>query len=229
MPPSIIQFPGETREPIWVAASEAVDSSGHARPDTMGTWGAKLLQAQLDLSDTDGCLRFTPSYDEPASPPRRLTVDDAISDSRTVILARVTNQAFGFFGAAVPGQLIQVEIERVFGPPLPRQPYYFFIPIGDFTVGHRLICQSDSTYPHAPVIGMEVFLFIAGAPQGQNHDLLYTYGPGDIALVERDGSLTLAPQYTRDPKDQTRAAQLFSSKATLLARIQEIREKGAPR
>lgn len=191
--PSVLFFWDKATLPIWVEASAAVDEAGRVRSYLFGEEAAGI-QRQLDKLAAADCLRFEKVHQDHVYPPRRENLDDAAEDSRTRLLARVTNKAFGFSGA-VPGQLLQVVPIRAFTEALPERHYYFFVPAGKFRLDKRLICQEDPDYAEPPEVGSEVFLFIAGAPVGTEGNLLFVYGPGDIVPVARDGSLSLPRQY----------------------------------
>ena len=118
----------------------------------------------------------------------------------------MTNKAFGIYSGFIPGQLLQVEPLKTFGKPLPEKHYDFFVPVGRFSLGKRLICKEDTSYAEPPEVGAKVFLFIAGPPEGRDKNLLMVYGPGDVVPVGRDGSLCCRGT-TPSRRVQSRGAQ----------------------
>ena len=211
--PELLYIGADSPLPVWVEASSAVDENGQLRTELFGNAG---MAFEREMRKTNGiCMPFTDAHISYALPPRRASLDDAVEHSRTRLLAEVTGKAYGIYSGLVPGQLLQVVPVRTFGKPLPRQHYYFFVPVGRFALGEIEICKEDAAYAEPPEVGGEVFLFIAGPPRGTEENLLVTYGPGDVVPVGRDGSLWLPRSYDRSAKSGVPP----TSRALLLDRL----------
>jgi hypothetical protein len=229
--------------PIWAEASVAVSADGEPNPAVWGSetgriheilttpadnpiyFNGKIVRYQNEQS-APGCRDVGTTYFDYPDPPRRGTLDDAITDSRVALLGRVTDKAYGF-SSGQPGQLLQIEPVRSYGHQLSHNRYYFFVPIGRFTVGGVTICKTDERYAEPPDIGGEVFLFVS-KPEDTRGVFFFVYNAGDIVPVEADGSLRLPPQYAAEHGGASRAAAP-RTRAELLARIQNLRSNGAPR
>jgi hypothetical protein len=136
------------------------------------------------------------------------------------VLGRVTNRAYGF-AAGEPGQLIQIEPVRSYGHPLSQPRYYFFVPIGRFTVAGVTICKTDDRYAEPPAIGDKVFLFV-GKPEDTLGVFFFIYGAGDAIPVAPDGALRLPRQYAAGEQGATLRASALRSESDLLARIAAV-------
>ena len=210
--------------PVWVDASAVFDEHGNLRSELFGDEATDLAR-QLGESG-ESCLEFENAHISYAQPPPRGSLDQAVEHSRTRLLAEVTNKAFGIYSGFIPGQLLQVVPLKAFGEPLPAKHYYFFIPMGRFPLGQRLICKQDASYAEPPEVGGKVFLFIAGVPRGRDENLLVVYGPGDIVPVGRDGSLWL-PKHYAQPQGAVEKSSGPTSKDELLNRLEEaLPERG---
>lgn len=97
------------------------------------------------------------------------------------------------------------------------------MPVGRFTVGGVTICKTDGRYAEPPAIGDKVFLFV-GKPEDSSGD-----DAGDVITVALDGALRLPRQYVAGEQRATLRASAPRSESDLLARIQALRGKGAPR
>jgi hypothetical protein len=222
MPATLYMGP-DSPLPVWVDASVLIDEHGNLRTDLLGDAGADLAR-QLSESG-ESCLTFENVHISYALPPPRGSLADAVEHSRTRLLAEVTNKAFGIYSGFIPGQLLQVAPLKTFGAPLPDQHYYFFIPVGQFSVGQRSICKEDASYAEPPEVGSKVFLFIGGPPRGVSENILVVYGPGDVVPVGRDGSLWL-PRHYSEPQGAVEKNPAPVSKNELLNQLEKRFPKG---
>ncbi|HXO41571.1 MAG TPA: hypothetical protein VN999_08995 [Thermoanaerobaculia bacterium] len=234
--------------PIWAEASVAVSADGEPNPTVWGQeptriheilttpaddpiyFNGKIVRYQNEQS-APGCRDVGTTYFDYPEPPRRGTVDEAIADSAVAVLGRVTDKAYGF-SSGQPGQLFQIEPVRSYGYPLTQARYYFFVPVGRFTVGGVTICKTDERYAEPPDVGSEVFLFV-GKPEDTTGVYFFVYSAGDVVPVDPDGSLRLPPQYTANEQQGTAPrASALRTRSDLLARIQALRANwrlgGAP-
>jgi hypothetical protein len=244
--PTILSLHYQDVLPIWAEASIAVSANGKPNPAVFGSAAAgriheimttpadnaiyfngKIVGYQSEPS-APGCRDVGTTYFDYPEPPPRGTLDDAITSSDVAVLGRVTAKAYGF-STGDPGQLFQIEPVRSYGYPLTQARYYFFVPIGRFTVGGVTICKTDERYAEPPDIGGEVFLFVF-KPEDTSGTFFFIYNAGDIVPVDPDGSLRLPRQYAADEQQGAapRAAAL-RTRSDLLARIQTLRANGAPR
>ena len=230
--------------PIWAEASVAVSADGEPNPAIWGSeppriheilttpadnpiyYNGKIIRYQSEPS-VPGCRDVGITYFDYPEPPPRGTLDDAIMSSEVAVLGRVTDKAYGF-SAGEPGQLFQIEPVSSYGYPLAQARYYFFVPIGRFTVGGVTICKTDERYAEPPDIGGEVFLFVF-KPEDTAGVFFFVYNAGDIVPVGPDGSLRLPPQYAANEQGTAPRAAALRTRSDLLARIQTLRAKGAPR
>ncbi|HVT60994.1 MAG TPA: hypothetical protein VHR45_21705 [Thermoanaerobaculia bacterium] len=228
--------------PTWVDASVALTEDGKLNPDVWGSETRRIREiletpsdhpvffndkvvGYSDRSSAEGCRPVGATFFDYPDPPRRGTLDQAITDSHVALLGRVTDKAFGFY-AADPGQLLQIEPLRSYGHPLPKARYYFFVPIARFRFAGVDICKTDERYAEPPAIGDEVFLFV-GKPADRSGVLLDVLDPGDIVPVAPEGSLRLPRQYSAAEQGVTQRASARGTKDDLLARMQALRAKGA--
>jgi hypothetical protein len=230
--------------PIWAEASVAVAADGEPNPAVWGSETARIREILATAADSPiyhdarivgyrehpsapGCHHVgTTHFDFPDSP-RRGTLDEAISSSEVAVLGRVTNRAYGFSGGE-PGQLLQIEPVRSYGQPLSQPRYYFFVPVGRFTVAGVTICKTDERYAKPPDIGDKVFLFVAKTEDSPGV-FFPIYDAGDVVPVAPDGSLRLPGRYAAGEQGVTLRASVPRSESDLLARIQAMRGEGAPR
>lgn len=225
--------------PIWAEASVVLTEDGVPNP---AVWGddtgriREILETPADgpiyyngkivgysgvPNPQPGCRNVGQTYVDYVEPPPRATLEDAVTHSQVALLGRVTDRAYGFSGGA-PGQLLQIEPVRSFGHALSQARYYFFVPIGRFSIGGVTICTTDWRYAEPPDIGGEVFLFVFD-PVDPAGVLLHVMDAGDIVPVNPDGSLRLPRQYAADEQDATRRASTPRTKSGLLARLQAWR------
>jgi hypothetical protein len=242
--PKTLSLPSQSH-PIWAETSVAVSADGEPNPAVWGKeptriheilttpadnpiyFNGKIVRYQNEQS-APGCRDVGTTYFDYPEPPRRGTVDEAIANSEVAVLGRVTAKAYGF-SAGDPGQLFQIEPVRSYGYPLSQARYYFFVPVGRFTVGGVTICKTDERYAEPPEVGSEVFLFV-GKPEDTAGVFFFVYSAGDIVPVNPDGSLRLPPQYAANEQQGTAPqASALRTRSDLLARIQTLRAKGAPR
>jgi len=177
--------------PTWVDARIAVDATGHLDPRYFGN--DHRMADVLASAASDGCHAVGTWYVDAAMPPLRGSLHQAILNSEVAVLGRVASKSYGFYGS-VPGQLVQIVPERVVGAKLPKAAYYYFVPVGTFSVGKEMICKTDWRYAPPPEIGQEVFIF-AKVPIDPDRVLLNVLGPGDVVGVSGSGTLELPRQY----------------------------------
>lgn len=184
--PATITLAG-AQAPAWVEASIAVTPEGTVNREVLPEHGAGVA-AVLALPRTNGCVSVGPMIqDRPFTRPRG-SFEDLITHSGAVVLARVSGKAYGFW-AGIPGQLLQVTPQRVFGNRLTREHYYYFVPAGTFRVGNTTICKTDSRFATPGEIGSDVALFVDQPADRDNK--LFVLEPDDIVGINRDGSLRL--------------------------------------
>jgi hypothetical protein len=239
--PETLTLAGAT-VPTWVAASVALTPSGELNAAAFGGVTRRIREildtpsdeavylngkvvGYQDRSSMEGCRPVGAGFFDYPEPPRRGSLDDAIADSKVALLGRITGKAYGFY-ASEPGQLFQVEPLRSYGQALTQARYYFFIPIGRFQFGGIEICKTDERYAQPPQVGGEVFLFV-GAPADREGVLLDVLDPGDIVVVEPDGSLRLPRQYTAGQEGVAKRSSSTPTSSELLARMDAARAKGA--
>jgi hypothetical protein len=233
--------------PLWAEASVAVAADGELNPAVWGSETGRIREILTTPADNPiyyndkivayqgvqgqpeepGCRNVGTTFFDYPDPPRRATLDDAITNSEVAVLGRVTNKAYGFSGGE-PGQLLQIEPVRSYGHPLSQPRYYFFVPVGRFTVGGVKICKTDDRYAKPPDIGDKVFLFV-GMPEDTPGVFFRIYSAGDIIPVAPGGSLRLPRHYAADEPGAALRASPLRSESDLLARIQAMRGNGAPR
>lgn len=184
--PATITLAG-AQAPAWVDASTAVTPVGTVNGEVLPEHGAGVA-AMLALPQTDGCVSVGPMIQDRPFTHQRGSFEDLIAHSRTVVLARITGKAYGFW-AGIPGQLLQVTPERVFGNRLTRVHYYYFVPVGTFRVGSTTICKTDSRFAAPGEIGSSVALFVDQPADRGNK--LFVLEPEDVVGINRDGSLRL--------------------------------------
>jgi len=186
--PATITLAG-AQAPAWVEASIAVTPVGTVNGEVLPEHGAGVA-ALLALPQTNGngCVSVGPIIQDRPFTRQRGSFEDLITHSRSVVLARVSGKAYGFW-AGIPGQLLQVTPERVFGNRLTRVYYYYFVPVGTFRVGNTTICKTDSRFATPGEIGSDVALFVDQPADRGN--MLFVLEPEDIVGINRDGSLRL--------------------------------------
>ena len=186
--PATITLAG-AQAPAWVEASIAVTPVGTVNGEVLPEHGAGVA-ALLALPQTNGngCVSVGPIIQDRPFTRQRGSFEDLITHSRSVVLARVSGKAYGFW-AGIPGQLLQVTPERVFGNRLTRVHYYYFVPVGTFRVGNTTICKTDSRFATPGEIGSDVALFVDQPADRGN--MLFVLEPEDIVGINRDGSLRL--------------------------------------
>ncbi len=173
--------------PAWVDASIAVTPMGTVNGGVLPEHGAGVA-TMLALPQTNGCVLVGPMVQDRPFTRQRGSFEDLITHSRAVVLARVSGKAYGFW-AGIPGQLLQVTPERVFGNRLTRVYYYYFVPVGTFRVGSTTICKTDSRFATPGEIGSNIALFIDQPADRDNK--LFVLEPEDVVGINRDGSLRL--------------------------------------
>jgi hypothetical protein len=230
--------------PIWIDASVALSDKGEPNPAVWGEDMARIREilstpsdhpiyrdgkivGYQDRASAEGCRPVGATFFDYPDPPRRGTLDEAVTDSKVALLARVTDKAYGFY-AGDPGQLFQIEPVHSYGYPLSKAVYYFFVPIGRFRLGGVEICKTDERYADPPEIGGEVFLFV-GKPADPSGVLFHVLNPGDIVTVGPSGSLRLPRQYTASEQDVKKLASALLTRSDLLVKMQAVRAKGAPK
>jgi hypothetical protein len=184
--PSTITLAG-AQAPAWVDASTAVTPAGTVNAEVLPEQGAGVA-ALFALPQTNGCVLVGPMIQDRPFTRQRGSFEDLITHSRAVVLARISGKAYGFW-AGIPGQLLQVTPEHVFGNRLTRVHYYYFVPVGTFRVGNTTICKTDSRFATPGEIGSQVALFVdQPADQGNK---LFVLEPEDVVGINRDDSLRL--------------------------------------
>jgi hypothetical protein len=229
--------------PVWAEASVAVSAEGELNPAVWGSETARIheilttpadnpiyfndkLVGYRDKPSAPGCRDVGPTFFDYPEPPRRGTLEEAVTDSKVALLGRVTNKAYGFY-AGEPGQLFQLEPVRSYGSPLSKARYYFFMPIGRFSVAGLTICKTDQRYAEPPDIGGEVFLFVLD-PEKPAGVLFHVLDPGDVVPINSDGSLRLPLQYTAGGQGAFPRVSTLRTKSDLLTTIQMLRGSPAP-
>lgn len=227
-------------QPTWIEASIALTDTGEPNPAVWGQDTARILEilhtpsdhpiylngkvvGYQDRASEQGCRPVGATYFDYPDAPRRGTLDEAITDSKVALLARVTGKAYGFY-AGDPGQLFQVEPVQSYGANLSQAAYYFFMPVGRFRIGGVEICKTDERYADPPEIGDEVFLFV-GKPADQAGVLFHVLNPGDIVPVDPSGALRLPRQYAPGESGSKDRTATLSTKSELLAKLQAARGK----
>ncbi len=173
--------------PAWVDASTAVTPAGTVNAEVLPEHGDGVA-ALLALPQTYGCVVVGPITQDRPFTRQRASFEDLIIHSHAVVLARITGKAYGFW-AGIPGQLLQVTPERVFGTRLTRVHYYYFVPVGRFRAGNTTICKTDSRYATPAEIGSDVALFVDQPADRDNK--LFVLEPEDVVGINQDGSLRL--------------------------------------
>jgi hypothetical protein len=239
--PETLTLAGAT-VPTWVAASVALTASGELNAAAFGGETARIREildtpsdqpvyfngkivSYQDRPSMEGCRPVGASFFDYPNPPRRGSLNDAIADSKVALFGRITGKAYGFY-AGDPGQLFQVEPLRSYGQALTKARYYFFIPIGRFQFGGIEICKTDERYAQPPQVGGEVFLFV-GAPADREDVLFHVLDPGDVVVVEPDGTLRLPRQYTAGEEGAAKRSSSTPTSSELLARMDAARAKAA--
>ncbi|HEX3068763.1 MAG TPA: hypothetical protein VHX14_09300 [Thermoanaerobaculia bacterium] len=184
--PATIVLQG-AQAPAWVDGSTAVTHAGIVNGDVLPDHGAGVA-AILALPQSNGCASVGPIVQERPFTRQRGSFEDLITLSRSIVLARITGKAYGFW-AGIPGQLLQVTPQRVFGNRLTRMYYYYFVPVGTFHVGSTTICKTDSRFAAPGETGSEVALFVD--QPADREDKLFILEPEDVIGINRDSSLRL--------------------------------------
>src|SRR5260370_3047699 len=190
--------------PVWAEASVAVSPEGELNPAVWGSETARIheilttpadnpiyfndkLVGYRDQPSAPGCRDVGPTFFDYPEPPPRGTLEEAVTDSKVTLLGRVTNKAYGFY-AGDPGQLFQIEPVSSYGHPLAKARYYFFMPIGRFSVAGVTICNADQRYAEPPDIGGEGFLFVL-EPEKPAGVSFHVLDPGDVVPINPAASL----------------------------------------
>lgn len=194
--PQILPLP-DLDYPIWVDASLAL-KGGRPDPELLGP-SANRLNEILSSPLENGCHAVGPVYFQIAYPEPRETIDDAIVHSRSNILGRVTGSSYGFYGG-IPGQLLRVTPERIFGEAVLARSLFVFVPVGRFKVGNDDICKYDPAYAEAPAVGGEVFLFVGRPINGS----IFPVGAEDIVPVTAKGILVLPRRFSQNANSHRR-------------------------
>ena len=160
---------------------------------------SRLLQGFIDTPPgSAGCVSLENFYAGSVNSKDRSTLAKAAQSSKVVLVGKVRDIGFGFRGPT-PGQLVEIAPEGFLAGKLPKQPYYFFIPVGRFTVGETEICKTDTRWTQIPEIGDEVVLMLprlTGTVEQPEHitgdNFLYLDQPESLIVIGRDGHAAAA-------------------------------------
>jgi hypothetical protein len=212
--------------PIWTDASMVLNQDGSINttliPKDEGDWTLKpLLTAPL----VHGCSPAGGILEDIANAPDRRSVEEATTNSRLVILGRVTEKAFGV-EVDRPGQLLRVVPEKILkGQPRQVPAYFVFMPVGNFKIGNVPICAADSRYPDAPSVGDQVLLFVPDGPNWQakqNEPFLELLDDGGIVTIHSDSTVSQPARFGK----ASSPASVKSTPEDILARVSAAAAKG---
>lgn len=181
--------------PRWVSLEAAVGADGELIEERFHPNALVSLRSLLARPAEHGCIRQGAIYDDLVNPPDWTTVAKLVRNSALLVRGKVTGTAFGFQGG-MPGQLIRLEpIEYLRGDSQPVESFYFFVPVGTFGIGGKVICKTDPRYAEVPDVGDEVLV----AEQHRRRpaeSFIHTHLAPGLVTLHHDGTLSL-PQAFR--------------------------------
>ncbi|MCP4545505.1 MAG: hypothetical protein GY835_03430 [bacterium] len=181
--------------PRWVSAEAAIAPSGELNRDLFHPQNLILLDDFFATPiDPDlGCIPVAEEFVSWVNPPDRSTLHKAIQTSELVFVGEIVDRDFGF-DHGIPGQMLGVVPREVLkGESL--QEHYFFLPIGNLSVGRFKICKTDSRCPpKLPVVGDEVLLMVPRI-HDPREPLLWLVYPESIIVLKEDGSISLPDRF----------------------------------
>lgn len=196
----------EEQHPSWVSAGRVLTSTGEVDASLFPAPFSEQLRYVLNLPEKDGCLRLREVLISRIDPPVREDISQAVRTADVVILAQVTGLAPGF-RLTEAGHLVRVRPAEVLKgqEKVTLDEYYFFFPVGSFTVGEKRICKIDERYPSLPEVGQEVLLFAFGPA---TRPYLGIQDDGGIVVLRED-SLDVPERYKSDPLTQGKTRDEF--------------------
>ena len=194
MPLSLRSDAGNSR-PVWISAQSSVTPDGHLDPAALDEGALETLKEILSKPESGGCTKVgTVIVDYFPTSRRRDSLDASVDTAETVLEGVVTGISGGFFGG-IPGELLRVEPEQRIKGNVDKRVYYAFVPVGNFRLGSRTICKTDSEFQVPPRVGQRV-IAMARAPEGEGKDILAVESPADLLLEKADGSFALPTDFT---------------------------------
>ncbi len=193
-------FADETEQhPSWVSAGRVLTPAGEVDASLFPASFPEQLRYLLNLPEKDGCLPLREVLISRIDPPVREDISQAARTAGVVMLAQVTGVAPGF-RLTEAGHLVRVRPAEVLKgkEKVTLDEYYFFMPVGSFTVGEKRLCKTDQRYPSLPEIGQEVLLFAFGAA---TRPYLNIQDDGGIVVL-REKAIDVPERYRSDPLTQ---------------------------
>lgn len=184
------------QHPSWVSAGRVLTPTGEVDASLFPASFPEQLRYLLNLPEKDGCLPLREVLISRIDPPVREDISQAARTAGVVMLAQVTGLSPGF-RLTEAGHLVRIRPAEVLKgkEKVTLDEYYFFIPVGSFTVGEKRLCKIDQRYVSLPEVGQEVLLFAFGPATKPYLDIR---DDGGIVVLRGD-SFALPERYKSDP------------------------------
>jgi hypothetical protein len=184
----------DSKYPFWVDASMVLNADGSLNTDLLAPSAVMTLKALRANAPAQGCLAVGHVFYDRVGVPERSTPEQAVRNSRFVLLGTVTEKTYGV-GGDQPGQLLRVTPDEIIkGQPRSVPAYFVFLPAGTFKIGNLEICKTDEFYTESPAVGEQMLLFVPDSwdwQQNQGDPYLNVLDESGIITIHADASVSL--------------------------------------
>lgn len=178
---------------IWISASAAA-SEGRLQKSLMDRGSAEKLEDLVARPAKPGCHQVEPEILDTFGygPDRPDSLSMAAKSFPVMAAGRVTGTAPGFY-IGQPGKLVRAEaIEPSQGIDA-GTPFFFFVPVAEFSFLAKQICVHDLRYPIAPRQGDEVVAF-GYFPGGYTVQYLQVPFPENLIVARGERLFSTLPE-----------------------------------
>jgi hypothetical protein len=213
----------DSKYPFWVDASMVLNADGSLNTDLLAPSAVMTLKALRANAPAQGCLAVGHVFYDRVGVPERSTPEQAVRNSRFVLLGTVTEKTYGLDGDQ-PGQLLRVTPDEIIkGQPLNVPAYFVFLPAGTFKIGKLEICKTDEFYTDPPTVGEQVLLFVPDSwewRQNQGDPYLNVLDESGIITIHADATVSMPRPFRTSLKTAP------PSSAALLSSMRSVAREG---
>jgi hypothetical protein len=199
--------------PVWVDSSAVLDKHGKVAVDIFHPAVARALETLLSQPGGATCIQVGIIFKDYVARSSGATLQETARIAQTTVLTKVVGASYGFYGDT-PGTLLHLRLVSTVKGDVTRRRLFAFIPVGNFVVGNKRICKTDSRFGDLPVVGDEL-LILTDPPRGEHQELLLVPDVGNLIVIH-DGNVRYPARYA----ESLEKSSLPRSRADLLRFVQ---------
>ena len=194
--PDTFKMAPEDDYPSWVAAHRVFDDNGQIDAKLFSPSQTSSLERRFNRHPGGKSCKILAEEIPPDGGDEPAFLKKTLADAGWIFFGTITGYESGF-NQSLLGTVFRIEPDEVLRGPEDRMfPHYFFLPVGNFSIGPYAYCVSSPRFPETPQVGDRILLMLRLG--GLNRDeFLWDTHDHQIFILEEDGNVTFSPRYTK--------------------------------